>query len=87
MNAAFPTERAKAFKLLTAGIQRREQEPSGSCSLLLQPSYSPHLAIIVLDQCSSAKPSGCYHTFMSLNDLEFAYSPVRNQVRDLREYL
>jgi len=24
---------------------------------------------------------------MSLNDLEFAYSPVRNQVRDLREYL
>jgi len=23
----------------------------------------------------------------SLNDLEFAYSPVRNQVRDLREYL
>ncbi len=24
---------------------------------------------------------------MSLNDLEFAYTPVRNQVRDLREYL
>ena len=24
---------------------------------------------------------------MSLNDLEFAYAPVRNQVRDLREYL
>jgi len=23
---------------------------------------------------------------MSLNDLEFAYAPVRNQVRDLREY-
>ena len=23
----------------------------------------------------------------SLNDLEFAYAPVRNQVRDLREYL
>jgi len=28
-----------------------------------------------------------YNHFMSLNDLEFAYSPVRNQVRDLREYL
>jgi len=24
---------------------------------------------------------------MSLNDLEFAYAPVRTQVRDLREYL
>ena len=24
---------------------------------------------------------------MSLNDLEFAYAPVRDQVRDLREYL
>jgi hypothetical protein len=24
---------------------------------------------------------------MTLNDLEFAYAPVRNQVRDLREYL
>jgi hypothetical protein len=24
---------------------------------------------------------------MALNDLEFAYAPVRNQVRDLREYL
>jgi len=24
---------------------------------------------------------------MSLSDLEFAYSPVRDQVRDLREYL
>jgi hypothetical protein len=23
----------------------------------------------------------------SLNDLEFAYAPVRDQVRDLREYL
>jgi len=28
-----------------------------------------------------------YDLLMSLNDLEFAYSPVRNQVRDLREYL
>ena len=27
------------------------------------------------------------HEPMSLNDLEFAYAPVRNQVRDLREYL
>jgi hypothetical protein len=24
---------------------------------------------------------------MSLNDLEFTYAPVRDQVRDLREYL
>jgi hypothetical protein len=24
---------------------------------------------------------------MSLNDLEFAFAPVRDQVRDLREYL
>ena len=24
---------------------------------------------------------------MSVNDLEFAYAPVRDQVRDLREYL
>jgi hypothetical protein len=24
---------------------------------------------------------------MSLNDLEFAYAPLRDQVRDLREYL
>jgi len=24
---------------------------------------------------------------MALNDLEFVYAPVRNQVRDLREYL
>jgi hypothetical protein len=24
---------------------------------------------------------------MSINDLEFAYAPVRDQVRDLREYL
>ena len=24
---------------------------------------------------------------MALNDLEFAYAPVRDQVRDLREYL
>ena len=29
----------------------------------------------------------CYHRPMTLNDLEFAYSPVRDQVRDLREYL
>ena len=28
-----------------------------------------------------------YHLLMSMNDLEFAYSPVRDQVRDLREYL
>jgi hypothetical protein len=32
--------------------------------------------------------SHCWYDFdMSLNDLEFAYTPVRNQVRDLREYL
>jgi apolipoprotein N-acyltransferase len=28
-----------------------------------------------------------YEQSMSLNDLEFAYAPVRDQVRDLREYL
>jgi len=28
-----------------------------------------------------------YDRGMSLNDLEFAYAPVRTQVRDLREYL
>jgi hypothetical protein len=33
------------------------------------------------NQVRSKEPS------MSLNDLEFAYAPVRDQVRDLREYL
>ena len=28
-----------------------------------------------------------YRAMSSLNDLEFAYAPVRDQVRDLREYL
>jgi hypothetical protein len=31
--------------------------------------------------------SGHKSQAMSLNDLEFAYAPVRDQVRDLREYL
>jgi hypothetical protein len=31
--------------------------------------------------------SGLKSQAMSLNDLEFAYAPVRDQVRDLREYL
>jgi hypothetical protein len=31
--------------------------------------------------------SGHTSQAMSLNDLEFAYAPVRDQVRDLREYL
>jgi len=31
--------------------------------------------------------SGSTKKVMALNDLEFAYAPVRNQVRDLREYL
>jgi hypothetical protein len=31
--------------------------------------------------------SGLQSQAMSLNDLEFAYAPVRDQVRDLREYL
>jgi hypothetical protein len=41
--------------------------------------------------CTSAElhsnPSQVKRAKMSLNDLEFAYAPVRNQVRDLREYL
>ena len=28
-----------------------------------------------------------YEQMSSFNDLEFAYAPVRDQVRDLREYL
>jgi hypothetical protein len=31
--------------------------------------------------------SGLKSQAMSINDLEFAYAPVRDQVRDLREYL
>lgn len=34
----------------------------------------------------SFEKSGQAHIFM-LNDLEFAYAPVRDRVRDLREYL
>jgi hypothetical protein len=36
---------------------------------------------------SQSKPSQVKSQAMSLNDLEFAYAPVRDQVRDLREYL
>jgi hypothetical protein len=36
---------------------------------------------------SSANSKSGLKSTMSLNDLEFAYAPVRNQVRDLREYL
>jgi apolipoprotein N-acyltransferase len=35
----------------------------------------------------SKTKSGLKSQAMSLNDLEFAYAPVRDQVRDLREYL
>jgi hypothetical protein len=34
---------------------------------------------------SNPKPG--FESKMSVNDLEFAYAPVRDQVRDLREYL
>ncbi|SPE27621.1 exported hypothetical protein [Candidatus Sulfotelmatomonas gaucii] len=37
------------------------------------------------DQNLNPKPG--LKSSMTLNDLEFAYAPVRNQVRDLREYL
>jgi hypothetical protein len=40
----------------------------------------------LLTRCIAEEKSGPKST-MSLNDLEFAYAPVRNQVRDLREYL
>jgi hypothetical protein len=36
---------------------------------------------------ASQSKSKSGHKRMSLNDLEFAYAPVRDQVRDLREYL
>ena len=36
---------------------------------------------------SQSKSSQVKSQGMSLNDLEFAYAPVRDQVRDLREYL
>jgi hypothetical protein len=42
---------------------------------------------MVFNDGLAAQDKNCYHSSMSLNDLEFAYSPVRNQVRDLREYL
>jgi hypothetical protein len=36
---------------------------------------------------SSDKVRSKEQTMASLQDLEFAYAPVRDQVRDLREYL
>jgi hypothetical protein len=36
---------------------------------------------------SQFKSSQVTSKAMSLNDLEFAFAPVRDQVRDLREYL
>lgn len=33
------------------------------------------------------KSSQVRRAAVSINDLEFAYAPVRDQVRDLREYL
>jgi hypothetical protein len=46
----------------------------------------------ILDQASkkqlrNSNQSQVIRANMSLNDLEFAYAPVRDQVRDLREYL
>jgi hypothetical protein len=40
-----------------------------------------------LERGQLANPKPGLKSKMSLNDLEFAYAPVRNQVRDLREYL
>jgi hypothetical protein len=46
------------------------------------------LGISQEDAASQFNPkSGLKSQAMSLNDLEFAYAPVRDQVRDLREYL
>ena len=39
------------------------------------------------ETASYFKKSGLKSQAMSFNDLEFAYAPVRDQVRDLREYL
>ena len=54
-----------------------------SCVCTFQPSDIP------LREGAKPNPniSDCYNLPMPLNDLEFAYSPVRNAVRDLREYL
>jgi hypothetical protein len=46
----------------------------------------------ILDQASKKaasnfNPKPGQRKAMSINDLEFAYAPVRDQVRDLREYL
>jgi hypothetical protein len=38
-------------------------------------------------QFHNPTPSQVKSQAMSLNDLEYAYAPVRDQVRDLREYL
>jgi hypothetical protein len=35
----------------------------------------------------SQVPRAAIEHKMTLNDLEFAYAPLRDQVRDLREYL
>ena len=60
----------------------------------------PAYAILLLGESASrssdnrrlADSPTCYSSQvsranMALNDLEFAYAPVRDQVRDLREYL
>jgi len=36
---------------------------------------------------SHFNPKSGLRRIVSINDLEFAYAPVRDQVRDLREYL
>jgi hypothetical protein len=39
------------------------------------------------DEASHFKNKSGKEQSMALNDLEFAYAPVRDQTRDLREYL
>jgi hypothetical protein len=53
-----------------------------------EPAENQHNAILVdRTQLHSPNQSQVKSQAMSLNDLEFAYAPVRDQVRDLREYL
>lgn len=42
---------------------------------------------VKITQIHSPNQSQVKRAKMTLNDLEFAYAPVRDQVRDLREYL
>ena len=42
---------------------------------------------VKITQLHTSNPKSGLEPSMSINDLEFAYAPVRDQVRDLREYL